>query len=144
MTDRHDDRPLAELEALKAPPRSDMERRRAQKRILAAAEPLLARRGRPSSSFDVLAAWARPGLVAASIVLAVVAAALKLGASGEAVEAVALDDVLASGSGGQVPALLVAGSEPDAEAFFEVALLERNGNGTPPPEETPNGGERQR
>jgi len=66
MSDRYDEAPIPELEALKPPLRSDIERRRARQRVLACAEPLLARRRRAGSSWEVLAAWARPGATGAN------------------------------------------------------------------------------
>ena len=130
MVKEYEDQPIGELDALRAPSRSESQRRRARERILAAAEPLLRRRRRPVSSWEVLAAWARPGLIAASIVALILTAALQLGRGGvPALEPVALDDVLASGEAGRVPALLVAINEPDADAVMAVALLEANGNG---------------
>jgi hypothetical protein len=136
MADRFDE--LAELESLRAPRRSDIERRRARDSILAAAEPLLARRRRPASSWEVLAGWARPGLVAASIALAVVVGSLRLGGADDpALDPVALDEVLAGSGTGEVPTLLVALSEPDAEAVLTELLVRDSGL----PEENENGGE---
>ncbi|KPJ91056.1 MAG: hypothetical protein AMS18_09395 [Gemmatimonas sp. SG8_17] len=83
MAELHDDRPIAEIEALRAPARTDAARRQACERILGAAEPLLAMRRQPVSSWDVLAAWARPGLIAASVALIVAAGALLSGRVGE-------------------------------------------------------------
>ncbi|HSG81653.1 MAG TPA: hypothetical protein VLC48_05350 [Gemmatimonadota bacterium] len=124
--EHHDERPLTELEALRAPARSPEQRRHARERILAAAEPLLARRRAPTTSLEILAAWARPGLIAASVALLVFAAALRFGQ--QTPEPVRLDEVLASGEAGQVPAFLVAINEPDADAVVAATLLE-NGNG---------------
>jgi hypothetical protein len=137
MSDRYDEAPIPELEALKPPLRSDIERRRARQRVLACAEPLLARRRRAGSSWEVLAAWARPGLVAASVVLAILAAALKLGGgpARPVPEPVLLDDVLATGANGSVPALLVAMSEPDIDAVVAAALIETNGSSGALPQE---------
>lgn len=136
MSERYDELPVSELEALKAPRRSDIARRRSQQRILARAEPLLAQRRRSGSSWEVLAAWARPGLVAASIGLAILAGTLKLsGDARSAPEPVPLDDVLAAGANGSVPALLVAMSEPDADAVVAIALLGNNGGGALPQEQ---------
>lgn len=131
MSERHDESPIPELEALKAPLRSDIERRRARQRILASAEPMLARRGRTGSSWEVLAAWARPGLVAASIALAILAAALKLGGgtASPGPEPVGLEDVLVTGTNGSVPAVLVAVREPDVDAVVAAALVASNGGG---------------
>ena len=50
MAELHDDRPIAEIEALRAPPRTETARRQARERILAGAEPLLALRQQPLSS----------------------------------------------------------------------------------------------
>ena len=129
MAELHDDRPIAEIEALRAPPRTETARRQARERILAAAEPLLALRQQPVSSWDVLAAWARPGLIAASVALAVAAGALLSGRVGQqTVEPVALGEVLAFSEGGEIPALLVAINEPDAEAVAAAALMAGGGN----------------
>ena len=125
MAERHDDPPITEIEALRAPARSDATRRQLTERILAAAEPLLARRREPVSSWDVLAGWARPGLVAASIALLLAAGALLTGRMGQPpAEPVTLDEVLALSESGEVPALLVSLNEPDAEAFAAAALME--------------------
>jgi len=129
MAELHDDRPIAEIEALRAPARTDAARRQACERILGAAEPLLAMRRQPVSSWDVLAAWARPGLIAASVALIVAAGALLSGRVGEErLEPVALGEVLASSEGGEIPALLVAINEPDAEAVAAAALMAGDGN----------------
>ena len=137
MSERDDELAVPELAPLKAPRRSDIERRRARDRIVAAAEPLLARRRRAVTFWEVLAAWARPGLLAASIALAVLAAALRLGAGSvsPAPEPIPLDDVLATGANGSVPALLVAMREPDADAVVAAALLETNGGSRALPQE---------
>lgn len=139
MAQEHDDQPIAGLEALKALRRSDAQRRGARARILAAAEPLLERRGRPATSFEVLAEWARPGLVAASVALLVFAAALQFGPDRSSeLQPVTLADVLASGEAGDVPPLLVAINEPDANAVMAAALLD-NGNGERVPEDSGEG-----
>ncbi|KPK82163.1 MAG: hypothetical protein AMS25_03410 [Gemmatimonas sp. SM23_52] len=136
MSQRYDELPVSELQALKAPLRSDIARQRSRQRILARAQPLLAQRRRSASSWEVLAAWARPGLVAASIALAILAATMKLSGDARSVpQPVPLDDVLAEGTNGSVPALLVAMSEPDADAVVAIALLENNGGGALPDEE---------
>jgi len=100
--------------------------------ILAGAELLLARRRRTDSSLEVLAAWARPGLLAASIALAILAGAIQpwRGRPEEVSQPVALEDVL-GGAGGPdgIPAMLVAINEPDADAVMAAAIVERNGNG---------------
>jgi hypothetical protein len=134
MVQGYEDQPLNELEALKAPRRSDEQRRSARQRIMAAAEPLLERRGHPATSFEVLAAWARPGLVAAGVALLILAGALKFGPERPIPEPVTLEEVLASGEAGSVPSLLLAINEPDADAVLAAALLE-NGNGTRVPED---------
>jgi hypothetical protein len=127
MQEPRNERPIAELESLKAPERTEAARRRTRARIVAAAAPLLARRRRPARTWEVLAGWARPGLVAAGLALALLAGSLRLGGGGEpATEPVRLDDVLAGdGVSGSVPAMLVATSEPDADAVVEMALLDR-------------------
>lgn len=132
MVDKNGEQRIAELEALRAPPRSDIERRRARDRIIAAADPLLARRRRVSSSMEILAVWARPGLIAAGIALAVLIGALRLGRGGDgaADQQLGLDQVLrGTGTSGSVPALLLAVSEPDADAVMEAALLGWTSNG---------------
>ncbi len=138
MVQEYEDRPLNELEALKAPRRSDEQQHWARQRIMAAAEPLLDRRGRPASSLEVLAAWARPGLIAASVALLIFAAALQFGPDRRLPEPVTLEEVLASGESGGVPYLLVAINEPDADAVLAAALLE-NGNGARVPKEAGEG-----
>jgi hypothetical protein len=136
MADRQNENPITGLEALRAPARSAAQREAARARILAAADPLLESRRRPSSSWDVLAAWARPGLIAASLAFLVLAGALRL-AQRPAPSPVALDDVLASGdNGAAVPALLVAMNEPDADAVA-AALLGQNGAASPPQDVAP-------
>ena len=122
MEEPRDDTPISQLESLRAPPRSDLDRREAMERILQAATPLLNRRSRPGSSWDVLASWARPGLVAASIALAMVAGAVQLRAPRAQPAPVALDEVLVGS--GAVLAVLVANSEPDADAVVVAALFE--------------------
>jgi len=127
MAERHDDPPaIFEIEAMRAPARTDAARRKLTERILAAAEPLLTQRREPVSSWDVLAGWARPGLVAASIALFIAAGALLTGRISEPApaEPVTLDEVLALAEGGEFSALLVSLNEPDAEAFAEAALME--------------------
>ncbi len=125
MAERHDDPPIIEIEALRAPARTDAARRQLTDRILAVAEPLLARRREPISSWDVLVGWARPGLVAASIAFFIAAGALLTGRiSQRPAEPVTLDEVLALSESGEVPALLLSLNEPDAEAFAAAALME--------------------
>lgn len=127
MVDERDEVPLADFGTLKAPQRSDEGRRAARARVMAAAAPLLESRRRPRSSWEVLAGWARPGLAAASLALLILAAALRLGANGaDAPAPVPLDEVLATSDAGRVPAVLVAITEPDADAVVAVALT---GNG---------------
>ncbi len=133
MPEPRDDRPIDGFELLSAPPRSDLERAAARRAILAAAAPLLARR-RPASSWDVLAGWARPGLVAASIALAVAVGALQLGPSrGGEPAPVALDEVLVGEGGGAAAlAMFIGTQEPDADAVMAAALLERGAESPPP------------
>ena len=139
MVQKQEDQPIAGLEALKAPRRSDTERQGTRTQILAAAETMLERRGRPATSFEVLAEWARPGLVAASVALLVFAAALQFGPDRPSeLQPVTLEDVLASGEAGDVPPLLVAINEPDADAVMAAALL-ANGNGGRVPEHSGEG-----
>jgi hypothetical protein len=126
MAEQHDDPPaMIEIEALRAQARTDAARQELTARIMASAEPLLARRRQPPGSWDVLASWARPGLVAASIALLVAAGALVTGRSSvPAAEPVTLDEVLALGESGEAPALLVSLNEPDTEASAAAALME--------------------
>lgn len=130
MAEPHDEARIPELEELRAPQRTADQRLRLRERILAEAAPRLARRQRPAT-WDVLAGWARPGLAAAAVALALVLGALELGGDrGRTAAAPAgLDQVLAAGTeNGRVPALLVAINEPDADAVVEAALLEANYN----------------
>lgn len=123
MSKPPDERPIHELEQLRASPRSQIERQRARRRILAAAAPLLARR-RPATSWDVLAGWARPGLVAASVALAISLGAVRLTPSRQSEPApLPLDEVLV-GEGGAVMAVLVGTQEPDADALLAAELME--------------------
>ncbi len=131
MSKPRDEGRIVELEHLRAPQRSESERRAARDRIRAAAEPLLARRRRPATSWDVLAAWARPGLVAASVAALLILGALQLRAPGQpSLGATTEADVVAAAERGQLPTLLVARNEPDADALLAAALL--NGNGSVP------------
>jgi len=137
MVEIGSDRPIEGLEALKAPHRSAAQRRAANERILASAALTLARRRRPASSWEVLAAWGRPGLVAASIVLAILAASLQPWRAWEqeVPEPVVVEDGVRGVEVPEgVPAMLVAFSEPDFDAVAAAALLERNGNGGVVPE----------
>jgi hypothetical protein len=126
MAERHDDPPaIIEIEALRAPARSDAARQQLTERILAAAEPLLSLRREPVGWWDVLAGWAKPGLVAASLAFIIAAGALLTSRVGQRVaEPVTLDEVLALSESGEMPALLVSLNEPDAEAFAAAALME--------------------
>jgi hypothetical protein len=133
MVETGSDRPIVGLEALKAPQRSDAQRRAARERILASAELPLARRRQPTTSWEVLAAWGRPGLVAASIALAILAGSLQPWRAWqqEPSPPTELEEVIrGAGESEGVPALLVAYSEPDFETVAAAALLERNGNGS--------------
>jgi hypothetical protein len=135
MVQPHDEQPLPELEGLKAPYRTEAVRRAARQRIVAAAEPLLARRQGTATSWEVLAAWARPGLVAATIALLVLAGGLELASQRRpSGEPVALEEVLVSTANGEGSALLLAAAEPDADALLGAALRARDGSGTPIPE----------
>ena len=127
MPEPTDDRPIEGLDHLRASPRSQLDRQRARRRILTAASPLLAKR-RPASSWDILAGWARPGLVAASIALAIAVGAVQLTSSRASRPApVALDDVLmGEGGGAAVLAVLVGTQEPDVEAVLAAELGERS------------------
>ncbi|UCC84896.1 MAG: hypothetical protein JSW46_08250 [Gemmatimonadota bacterium] len=137
MVETGSDRPIEGLEALKAPRRSEAQRAATNARILASAELPLARRRQPTSSLDVLAAWGRRGLVAASIALAILAGSLQPWRAWqqEPSQPVVLEEVIgAAGEPEGVPALLVAYSEPDLDAVAAAALLERNGNRSVIPE----------
>lgn len=127
MPEPTDDRPIEGLDQLRASPRSQLDRQRARRRILTAASPLLAKR-RPASSWDILAGWARPGLVAASIALAIAVGAVQLTNSRASRPApVALDDVLVGeGGGAAVLAVLVGTQEPDVDAVLAAELGERS------------------
>lgn len=130
MSEPDEERQIEGLEALKAPARSDMARQRAREGILAQAALLLARR-RARSSWEVLTAWARPGLIAASIALAFLLGTLRpeRPSPEPALPPVALEDVLRARNGSEpVPSLLVATVEPDADAVIEAALLDANSN----------------
>jgi hypothetical protein len=133
MVETGSDKPIEGLEALKAPGRSDARRRAAKERILATAELPLARRRQPTSSWEILAAWGRPGLVAASIALAILAGSLRPWQAWQqepSQPAVLEEAIRGAGEPEGVPAMLVAYSEPDVEAVAAAALLERNGNGS--------------
>jgi hypothetical protein len=134
MPEPRDDRPLDELELLRPPARSDLDRARARRAILTAAAPIFARRGRQATSWEVLAGWARPGLVAAGIALAVAIGAVQLGGSREpSPEPVLLEDVLVGeGGGAAVLAVLVGNREPDADAVMAAALVTRGTEPAPP------------
>ncbi len=131
MAEERENPRIKELELLRAPQRTDQARRAARDRIRAAAAPLLARRRRPATSWDVLAAWARPGLVAASVAALLILGGLQVRrlTQPRATTPTAAE-VLAAGERGQLPTLLVARNEPDADALIAAALL--NGNGTAP------------
>lgn len=121
----NEERPIEGFDELRAPPLSPERRRRLRDAILARAELALARRRRAPSYWDVLAAWARPGLVAAAIVLLVLAAALPWAGPGDAplTGPVALDDALRlTGDDEPVPAVLLTSSEPDRDAVAAAAL----------------------
>jgi len=135
--------PIIEIEALRAPARTDEARQKLTDRILAAADPWLAQRREPVSSWDVLVGWARPGLVAASIALLVAAGALLASRTGEpaVAEPMTLDEVLAIGQNGEFSDLMVSLNEPDAEAFAAAALME--GTISTKALESVNGGEEQ-
>jgi anti-sigma-K factor RskA len=90
----------------------------------------LARRRRPASSWDVLARWARPGLVAAAVVLVFLAAALRLVVSGGEAPTgpIALDEVLRyTGEDESVPTVLLTNREPDLDAVVAAALARDSG-----------------
>ena len=117
--------PMVELEMLRARDQPAAARHRLVDRILDRAEPLLARRRRQPAWWDVLAEWARPGLVAASLFLALLIGAVRMGGAyyGAAPPSAALDEVLTAGTGSAaVPAWLVAANEPDVTAVLETAL----------------------
>lgn len=129
MSGEPTERPLRELELLRAPARDDSQRHALRARIASRAEALLAARARARSHWEVLAAWARPGLVAAVLATILVAGALQTWSSGQRpIAPLALDDMLSgAGQTDRVPALLVASREPDADAVVAAALLS-NGN----------------
>ncbi len=121
------------LRELRPPPPSWERRRRLREQILARAEALLSRRRRRTSHWEVLAGWARPGLVAAAILLALVTAAGQIGGSGgeRPVAPVALDELLRqTAEHDSVPAMLLTSSEPDADAVVAAVFA---GNTGPPP-----------
>ncbi len=130
MAEERENPRIQELELLRAPQRTDQARRAARDRIRAAAAPLLARRRRPATSWDVLAAWARPGLVAASVAALLILGGLQVRRLTQPRATPTASEVLAAGERGQLPTLLVARNEPDADALIAAALL--NGNGTAP------------
>ncbi len=79
-----------------------------------------------------MAAWARPGLVAASVALLLLAGAVQLRPfAAQPAAPAAPEEMLAAAERGQLPTLLVAASEPDADAIVAAALLERNGLARP-------------
>jgi hypothetical protein len=138
MRKERDDERIAELDLLRAPERSGRDRLAFRQRIRAAAKPLLARRRRPTTSWEFLAAWARPGLVAASVGALLILGALQLRGSGEPGPAGATDaEVLAAAERGQLPTLLVARNAPDANALLAAALLNGNGGASPQPAAPP-------
>jgi anti-sigma-K factor RskA len=127
MDEPRDDGRIEELEALRAPQRSDSERRRARERVLAGAEALLARRQRPASYWEVLAGWARPGLAAAAVALLLIAGAVQTWRTQQPADPqpAVLEDVLVqTAEGNGVAALLLASSEPDVDAIVAAGLLE--------------------
>lgn len=130
MTEEREEQRIVELELLRAPPRTEGARRAARERIRAVADPLLARRRRPATSWDVLAAWARPGLVAASVAALLILGGLQVRRLSQPPATPTAAEVLAAGERGQLPTLLVARNEPDADALLAAALL--SGNGTAP------------
>lgn len=131
MVKGRDEERIPELDLLRAPQRSESQRLVVRQRIRAAAEPLLARRRRPATSWDFLAAWARPGLVAASVAALLILGGLQLREPSQpSLSGAAEEEVLAAAERGQLPTLLVARNAPDADALLAAALL--NGNGTAP------------
>lgn len=124
----NEERPIEGLEELRAPRLSAEELRRFREVVMARAEMALARRRRPSSSWDVLARWARPGLVAAAVALLFLAATLRLGGGEAPSGPVALDEVLRyAGEDESVPAFLLTSSEPDIDAVVAAALARDSG-----------------
>jgi hypothetical protein len=92
--------------------------------------------GPVATSWEVLARWARPGLVAASVALLILAGAWRLRHDpGPAAQQVALSDALAVSESGRVPALLLASREPDADAVVVAALLESHAGQAASPDE---------
>lgn len=126
----HNSEKIKELNELRAPAWTADEQRVFHRQILAHVLPVLARRRRPAT-WDVLARWARPGLAAAAVALALLLAALQFGPDRQrpAVQ-MGLDELLGAGSeSNRVPAWLVGLNEPDADAVIAAALLETNLNG---------------
>ena len=126
----NEERPVEGLEELRAPRLSAERRRRFRAAVMARAELALARRRRPASSWDVLARWARPGLVAAAVVLVFLAAALRLVVSGGEAPTgpIALDEVLRyTGEDESVPTVLLTNREPDLDAVVAAALARDSG-----------------
>jgi anti-sigma-K factor RskA len=130
----HEEEPRVEqLAGLRAPALTHETRQRLRKRILWRAAPLLARRRRLETWWDVLGRWARPGLVAAAASLALLAGAVRFASRSHPapVAPVALEDVLRADSGDvRPPDWLLDSREPDATAVVEAALLAPNPNTT--------------
>lgn len=127
MKEPNEEPGIPQLDQLRAPPRDEADRQRTRRHILDAAEPLLLRRALGPTSFDVLARWARPGLAAAAIATALLAAALWRNRAPEpAPEPTAVAQIdavlLAAPESGPVPAILVALNEPNADAAIAAAL----------------------
>ncbi len=80
---------------------------------------------RRTSYWEVLAAWARPGLAAAALAALLLLGALRIWRGPASSPGTALDDILRqAGEGTPVPTLLVAANEPDANAVVAAALIE--------------------
>lgn len=130
--ERHEQEPrIDELASLRAPTLSREVRDRLRERILWRATPLLARRRRLETWWDVLGRWARPGLVAAAASLALLAGGLELISRSNRghLAPVALEDALRAGPAElQPPDWLLDSREPDATAIVEAALLAPNSN----------------
>lgn len=138
MSEQANDQPLRDLELLRAPQRDDLQRGALRARIMSRAELLLEARARSRSPWEVLAAWSRPGLVAAVVATILVAGALRSWHGEEPGAApLAVDDMLSgAGQTDRIPAVLLASREPDADAVVAAVLLS---NGRAP---APRGAER--
>ncbi len=96
------------------------------RRVVAAAEPLLAIGARSENWWDVLSAWARPAM-AAALTLAAVATGWLVWASGKSEQEITLEDALRPPNETDVPAALVVGfSPPDLDLILAASLENRS------------------